>query len=263
MQVLVPDWRGRTLKAARSKGGVISFIDYDAQLMRPHPGSTVWPPACIVQKLYASTQGGAFHPQDLDQLKQRLGHYTDLQSANSEDVMTWNYFGLLSTTSSAEQARFSNWLIRQLGASWEQNSECTITLWRRIPHPDTNGQDGPELDALIQGDKFVIIVEAKWTSPEDLSQGKPIEGQKNKGQFQLRQEFLEKLGEKIFGVRQLGLLAVSLKGGLIAQNPSGAIPRWETTWERLCQYCCHPAHPEIETFYRWKLSLCNRVGSAK
>ena len=102
------DWNGQHLVAVRSKGGVAAFADYDAQLIK---GPGVWPPACIVQKLYKSVHGGAFYPDDQAVLEQRLGYYTDLQSVHSEDTMTWNYFGLLSLTSPDKQAHFSNWLI--------------------------------------------------------------------------------------------------------------------------------------------------------
>lgn len=249
--ISVPDWQGRSLIAAKSKGGVISFADYDAQLMRPHPGSIAWPPACIVQKLYASEHSRAFDPQDLSVLQRRLGYYTDLQSVHSEDVMTYNYFGLLSCVDAATRAHFSNWLISQLGVQWKPNTKCTVSLWRRIPHPDTHVPGGPELDALIQGDSFVVFVEAKWCSPEGSSQGK----QHDKGQLQLREEFLAKLGRQFFGNVQFGVLAVSLNGNLVMSSRSGSIPCWNITWAKLCTCPYHPAQPEVEDFYKWKRNL--------
>src|SRR4051812_34726989 len=153
-----------------------------------------WPPPPVIQKLYESRQARAFAPEELRAATARLGFYSDLQSLNSEDAVTWSYFGPFLAETFAERAAFANWLVDRVGLSELRRSErCQLDLWRRIPHPDrTTSSGGPELDVVLDADTVVVFVEAKWRSKEATNQG--ITG--TKSQLQLRRDFLGQIGPR-------------------------------------------------------------------
>ena len=126
-----------------------------------------WPPASIVQKLYQSRAARSFDGEDLDIVTKHLGYYCDLQSVHSEDVITYNFFGITGD----RLVEVVNWLSQRLGLHG-RDTDCEVSCWRRIPHPDTLVSGCPESDALLVGDKTVVMVEAKWKSSEGKGQGK-------------------------------------------------------------------------------------------
>jgi hypothetical protein len=102
----------------------------------------------------------------------RLGHYTPLQSINSEDVITWSFFGPAIYGGAALRAAFLRWLLTRLRLPAE-DTMASIDLWRRVPHPQKPSAPGPELDALLHGGRSVLFEEAKWGSPEESARGHP------------------------------------------------------------------------------------------
>ena len=110
---MTKDWNGREIETARSQGGVLLLADFSDNLLRDP--ALPWPPPAIVQKLYESRQGSRFVESVSRVVERRLGFYSDLQSINSEDAITWSYFGLLSTRQPRERAAFLNWLLEQVG----------------------------------------------------------------------------------------------------------------------------------------------------
>ena len=81
------DWNGREIRVDRSPGGVLLFCDVDDALIRAE--TTCWPPPQVVMKL-----GAAQHESKVPaSVRQKLGHYSALQSINSQDAITWNFFG--------------------------------------------------------------------------------------------------------------------------------------------------------------------------
>ena len=85
------DWNGRPITLVRTRGGVAAVSDFSDNLIRDD--RLPWPPPPVVQKLYESRQSRAFDPPELAAAMKRLGFYSDLQSLNSEDAITWSYFG--------------------------------------------------------------------------------------------------------------------------------------------------------------------------
>ncbi len=182
------NWDGKKIAIARSKQDRIAVLNYkDNLIITEH---SIWPHPNILKKLHKSN-----HEKDFENsaIKQELGFYCDLQSLTSEDAITWSVFGILSYFTKAEQIRFVNSLLSKIGIGAEIK-DCLISLWTKIAHPDTAGLGGPELDFLIIGDKVVLFGESKWKSEISQNQGKD----KNKDQLQLRVEFLQKYGKKIF-----------------------------------------------------------------
>jgi hypothetical protein len=233
------NWKDKEIQIARSRGGKISVLNYEDNLIIP--SCSVWPHPDFLKKLYRSNHSKDFDQSALEALSAKLGFYCDLQSLRSEDAITWSIFGTLHYFSKNLQVQFVNSLLKTIGE--EPNvTDCHIQLWTRIAHPDTLVSGGPELDFQIIGNNVVILGECKWTSKIAESQGK----QKNKNQLQLRKEYLEKYGKHIFPniSRQLVLIVGLTK----PQNPSCP----SITWEEICNKTQHPFKEEISLYYHWK-----------
>jgi hypothetical protein len=107
--------------------------------------------------------------------------------------------GTLSAATLLVRTAFLNWLLKRIGLTANEK-DCSIELWRRIPHPDTQGMGGPEIDFLLQGDRTIVFGEAKWRSGEGSGQG--VSG--TKSQLQLRREFCDGIARAIFGELRCG-----------------------------------------------------------
>jgi hypothetical protein len=246
---LVEDWNGREIQVATSEGGVLAVADFSDNLIRVDV--VPWPPPAVVQKLYESRQSRAFTGDELVAATQTLGVYSDLQSLHSEDAVTWSYFGPLAVEPPDRRARFLNWLLQRLGLDeWAGNESSSIDLWRRVPHPDKSLPGGPELDFVVDGDRCVVFGEVKWRSGEGLRQG--VRG--DKGQMQLRRDFLAKYGAAIYGKRGFVVLGVTLAGGIEAEPPpdsDGVVTR-SLQWSDLGSYPDHPRAEEVGRYLSWK-----------
>lgn len=240
----------KQVAVVRSKGGVYALLDYSDQLLRCP--SEPWPPAAIAPKLKPSEHAIDYHESERPALAQKLGFYTDLQSVHSEDALTWNLFGTLSADQSACR-RFCNRLIRHLDRSAPENDHCRVSLWRRIPHPETLGAGGPEIDFLIEGDKCVVLGEAKWASREGRGQG--IGG--NKTQLGLRAELVNGLGQRIYPGRRLLLAYVT--------RETAEILAWASvkhvTWTELCSWPEHPFQDRLQQYLLWKAKHSSGAGT--
>jgi hypothetical protein len=213
----VADWNGRPITIARSKKGVRAVCDFTDNLIRED--RLPWPPPPVVQKLYESIHSRSFEGVELAACKQRLGFYSDIQSLNSEDAITWSYFGPFLAETSESRAAFLNWLLEEVGlAELAGGERCGIDLWRRIPHPDPPiSPGGPELDVVLDGDQAVVFLEAKWRSKEGARQGRTG----TKTQLELRRDFLGVIGPRVYGDR----------GFVVCGDPVDPSPR--RSWRRV------------------------------
>src|SRR2546422_1672609 len=100
--------------------------------------------------------------------------------------------------SPVKRTAFLNWLLKRIELPANEK-DCTIELWRRIPHPDTQGMGGPEIDFFVQGDRTIIVGEAKWRSGEGSGQG--LSG--NKSQLQRSEEHTSELQSRLHLVCRL------------------------------------------------------------
>jgi hypothetical protein len=239
------DWNNREIEVATSRGGVVAVADYSDNLIRT---AEPWPPPPVVQKLYESRQSRAFDDEELSVLTGRTGIYSDLQSLNSEDAITWSYFGPLMFAPPRSRAAFLNWLTARLELDAPQSGACTIDLWRRVPHPDKSLPGGPELDVVLDGDGCVVFGECKWGSGEGRGQG--LKG--DKGQMQLRREFLAKYGQSIYSGRATVALAVTRGAALGNPESDLGATEAEISWSALAEYPDHPTGDEFSRYLAWK-----------
>ena len=88
----IEHWDGvSALSVAESAGGVLATLDPLSNVIRA--GVRPWPAPELIQKLYASERWRGRTDDDTRAVAATLGHYTDLQSLNSEDAVTWSFFG--------------------------------------------------------------------------------------------------------------------------------------------------------------------------
>jgi hypothetical protein len=245
------DWNGRAIRAVQSRGGVWAFIDYSDGIIRPTHCS--WPPPELAQKLFRSDKSQYFYPEDQPCLTQDLGHYSDLQSAHSEDAMVWSYFGAISYAPTEFRCLWAGWLLSLAGCK-DSPVNCTVALWRRVPHPDNLTAGGPEIDAIVQTDRTVAFIEAKWRSGESRWQG--LDGQT--GQLELRSKFLQGVGHRIYGDRTLLLLSLTLDDRAGLPIESEGVRVVALLWKDLIRCSAHPLSEEIERYYDWKRNLIPR-----
>ena len=249
MEKPLSDWNGRSVPAVQSRGGVWAFLDFGDGMIKF--AGIPWPSAEIAQKVCRSDKVSAFYPEDVQAVTAKLGFYTDLQSAHSEDAMVWSYFGPISRAQAAERNEWARWFCSLVEVNTPVASS-DICLWRRVTHPDSFGSGGPEIDALIVVDEAVIIIEAKWRSSESRWQG--IDGRSS--QMQLRDKYLCDLGERVFGKRTVALVSLVLEP--TGTSSSTKLPVRELTWAELCHCNVHPCGYEILSYYDWKRNLIQR-----
>lgn len=244
------DWNGRAISVARSRGGVLATVNPSDNLVRS--GTSPWPPPEILQKFYQSRQGTAFDGADV---AEHFGYYCDLQSLNSEDAITWSFFGPLVYANSQTRYCYLSELCRLIDIPAPDPGNIHVWLWRRIPHPENPfSLHSPEIDFGFQASNLLIFGEAKWRSGVNKKQG--IAGDKD--QMMLRRDFCNRYGAKLFPeCQRFVVLGLSIAGDVIKpfEDTCGTtrIQGCNTTWERLASIGSHPFAEEIKRYYSWKL----------
>jgi len=243
------NWNNQKVDTLVSKGGVIALANPFDNLVSS--GVLPWPPSEIVQKLYQSRQSRAFSECEREKLDKFNGYYSDLQSINSEDAITWSVFGTVAHAPNNTRNPFVYDLLESIGCKTERIQYSEMYLWRRIPHPDTLVPGGPEIDFGITTDKILILGEAKWKSAIGVSQGK----KKDKDQIQLRMEFLQNYAPKLYpNIEQFIVLGVGLHNNVCENISIDSVRYISTTWEKVCQLESHPNHQELLRYLNWKKS---------
>jgi hypothetical protein len=92
----IEHWNNTTVvRVAESTGGVLVTTHPDHNMVK---AVTPWPTPELLQKYYASSRFEGRTSEDKSAAESGLGHYSDLQSLNSEDAVTWSFFGGLAAT---------------------------------------------------------------------------------------------------------------------------------------------------------------------
>ncbi len=247
----IADWNGEQLQVAESNGGVLAVIDPLRGMMCG--GLPCWPPPELVQKLYKSRQQRAYSGEDLTAVTKTLGFYCDLQSLHSEDAITWSVFGPIAHASDQTRSKFVGELFSEISSNLPEPEAATVSLWRRIPHPDNLVPGGPEIDFLIATDRVVVFGEAKWRSSVGQGQGK----NRSKSQIDLRKEFFQKYGARFFPlVTHFVVLGASLGDPVVQELDLQIFDNHlllrDLDWARLCSLESHPHRDELLRYLDWK-----------
>lgn len=156
-EIIGPD--GQTIAGSRSKGGTFAAFNWEQLVLGP-PGQGIRRKAADPKRRRLL----GFPAADQTALSSTLGHYSDVQSLNSEDTVTASVF------ENARAAPFTTELLRgAFGDEHLRPREWIATLWQRLPHPKTGAtRSGPEADVVLDGGAgdgaWRYVVEAKWTS---------------------------------------------------------------------------------------------------
>jgi hypothetical protein len=247
----IDDWKGNAVEVAASKGGTVALASPYENLVRT--GISPWPPPEIVQKLYRSRQERAFAGKDLETATRSLGYYCDLQSMHSEDAITWSVFGTVAYSAPETRRAFVGSLLDLISVPYDSLENVQIWLWRRVPHPDTLGMGGPEIDFGVQTGDLVLFGEAKWLSGVARNQGKS--GKRD--QLALRTDYFKKYGQVVFGgTKHYVVVAISPGGGILESSDTqcgqATLHERDTTWESVCALGTHPLADEIQAYLKWK-----------
>ncbi len=243
----IRNWKGREVEIAESKGGVIALVNpYDNLIST---GISPWPPPEIVQKLYQSAQSKAYAGDQKRKSTSFFGYYSDLQSIHSEDAITWSVFGTVAHAKETVRNKWVQDFFETIGIEAQDVNQSEISLWRRIPHPDSFVSGGPEIDFEIYTGHVLLLGEAKWHSAIASTQGK----NKDKDQIQLRIEFLNKYGRKLFPLSKIFVvLAIGLTDIVPTPYVVENVLCVSTTWEEVCGIDSHPMAEELRRYFVWK-----------
>lgn len=127
-----------------------------------------------------------------------------------------------------------------------------VWLWRRVPYPQTLVAGGPEIDFAIQGERLLILGEAKWRSPVGRRQG--IRGDLD--QLQLRRMVIQTWHRAFFpGYTRFVLLLVGREREALREDislPSLSMHVRATSWSELAELTSHPFREELVRYVDWK-----------
>lgn len=243
----IDHWSGQgVLQVAESAGGVLATVDPFANLVLA--GVALCPTPELMQKLYASDRWRGKSAEDDHAVRQRLGHYCDLQSLNSEDAITWSVFGPLIYGPPEWRTNFGLRLFAAIGLP--KPTALTIWLWRRIPHPEKLGSTGgPEIDFGIQSESCLLLGEAKWNSSIGAGQGVL----KNRSQLDLRLAHCAGIGRKAMsGVRHWAVLGLGRGNDVLSAVSVEPIGVHNLTWQELIELMPTPLREELGKYVAWK-----------
>lgn len=220
---------------SKGKSGAVSFYNQNLLI----PDNVVFPTIEIISKLYKSKHLKDYSDESQKFLTKELGYYSDLQSIKSEDAITWSLFGFIAYQKDEIRLRFFNELLEKL--KLKSDTSCEIRLWQRLPHPETFVSGGPEMDVIIVGKNNLLLIECKWSSGIAKNQGK----KKNKSQIEIRNEWKEKLGKKLFPNHAIHLLIVA--------NQQISTNELFVTWKEFTEFKNIPHKAPFEDYYKWKI----------
>jgi hypothetical protein len=248
----IPHWNNTTLlNVAESRGGVLATTRPEENLVR----SAMVPPSPeLLQKFYASTRFQGKTPQDTSAAESGLGYYCDLQSLNSEDAITWSFFGNLAYRPASDRLAVFNGLMELIDSPIVDDPPL-LWLWRRIPHPEKpESSGGPEIDFAFLSKTTLVLGEAKWNSM--LGQGQGISG--DKSQLDLRHMYCDIHARKALpGVRNFVLLGIGRNANVFANassSQSNIADVKELSWNQVQECIPGSLGSELEKYLTWKLA---------
>jgi hypothetical protein len=242
-------WRPRqTLTVAHSRSG-IRVTDHPLKNLVQGP-SSAWPTPELLQKYYANDRFKGQTPEDDAYARSGLGHYCDLQSLNSEDAITFSFFGNLMRLSPREQQETICRLFELLERP-SPTGQVTIWLWRRLPHPEKLASTGgPEIDFGFLFTDTLLLGESKWNSPLGTLQGV----HKDRTQLDLRLAYCAGLGPKALPrVRNWMVLGIARNPGLFGASRPATGPSVDSLrWQDLPTLFPESLRSELQEHLAWK-----------
>jgi hypothetical protein len=254
---IVDHWiSGKTMHLAESKSGVRvtrspieNVVLHDDRLL---------PPPELLQKFYKSVHFIGRTPEDEQLAREGLGYYCDIQSLNSEDAVTWSFFGTIAYMSMPDRNTIGRALFKRLGLP-DTGDKILVWLWRRLPHPEkTESIGGPEIDFGLMSAESLVLGEAKWNSPVGMGQGL----NKDRSQLDLRLAYCEKLAPHALpSVRHRIILGVGRKADVLTEtSQSNYAEVRNISWKELVSLFPRRLASELELYLEWREKNATDVG---
>lgn len=254
----IKDWNGNDVPVRRSAGPgqVLTFERWEDNVLRGH--ASPWPPSDLLKQVTGYRASDShFAQEDAAALKADLGLISRFQSVNSEDAVTWSWFGTLDAAPAPDRRAAIQWLYDRAGIP-ATAVDPRIDQWMRVFHPNAPGSPrGPELDARITDDTAVVYVEAKWKASIGTGKGKDLKIPDD--QIELRRDSLRDDPALLDDDRALAVLGVSeVKPDLAKwtnaeadQDVKPVTIAW-LTWDDLAECGAHPLADEFALYLAWK-----------
>lgn len=177
---LLRSYDGRMVPVRYSAGSAVPYVEcWEDNVLRP-PDLDQWPAALLKQVRGYVAHKSWFAEDDAEALAARLGRISKFQSLNSEDALTWSWFGTVAFAEQETRRRTIQWLYDRLGLELLASPQVAVDHWMRVVHPNAPGSTrGPELDARIDDHGVALIyVEAKWDAALGTGKG-AVEGEED------------------------------------------------------------------------------------
>lgn len=251
----IENWNGDVVPVRRSRGGVLTLERWQDNVVRG--ALDQWPPEALVRQVGGYVGRPAhFDPKDAEALSAQLGKISRFQSINSEDAVTFSWFGTLAGASDQIRRQAVQWLYDRAGIPAAAKNPA-IDQWARIPHPNApNSPSGPELDARIADPgTSLVYVEAKWNA--SIGKGKGKDTGIPDDQIILRRDALRATAEAVDDTVTLAVLGVSehvpdLSPWLVdGSRLRPVVVRW-LSWDDIADCPVHPCGEEFARYIVWK-----------
>jgi hypothetical protein len=263
MASTIPSFDGSVIEGSITNTGSDVFAAFDwERLVLPPLGTAI----IGKSKISANVRLRGFPPEDHDRLTEKLGHYSDVQSLNGEDTVTWSVFGC------ASREGWLNDMLAEVFGPAERPTAWELALWSRICHPDTGKVGhGPQSDVVIQNAEIKntlwrYVVEAKWTG--DISVHKHGQDQLQMRTYEARLDDvpLERSGVIVVVPCAARYSHATKKRSIFSRyfTPEGngyteldaakELNARALTWERLVEIIAGRGRPKLEAYMGWRLS---------
>ncbi|HRY61914.1 MAG TPA: hypothetical protein P5266_06900, partial [Candidatus Fermentibacter sp.] len=239
------DWNGRAVAAERSRSGFTAVHDFSDNLVSSPRGGAL-PPA-MAGRLRASGSPPDFDDESMKRLSERLGFYSDMQSLDHVDPMTWSVFGSLASADASAKSAWTSELYSRLGLSPGASDPSEISLWSSI-RSGVNGDPAISFDASVVTCDSAVFFEASWLDGGDHPPP---------GGLTCRLGSLSEFVRSGGGTMRDRIVLVSLdlhKEPSLSPGRYGGVELRRMSWQYLISQDSHPFRGEINRYYDWKLS---------
>jgi hypothetical protein len=247
------NWNGEPVAVRRSRGGVLTFERWEDNVL----GAPPWPTALLGQVRGYVAQRGHFADADTEALAAHLdGRISKFQSVNSEDAVTYSWFGTLAAASADTRRTAVQWLYDRASIPAAANAP-TIDHWARVFHPNApESARGPELDARIDDPSAALVyVEAKWNAQVGTGKGKTSgipDDQIVLRRDSLRDDPALKNDDRVFVVLGISEDKPDLVKWREPDDHLRAVSVAWLTWDELAECPEHPLADEFGRYIAWK-----------
>jgi hypothetical protein len=248
---------GILIEGVVTGSGVFAAFNWERLVLAP-----LGDPIVRKSRAKAEKRLSGFPQRDRARLTEKLGHYSDVQSVNSEDTVTWSVFGC------ARDEGWLNDLLAEVFGPAERPELWDLSLWSRIRHPDTGSSaHGPESDVVLENGEWKYVIEAKWTSDISIHKNGQNQIQMRAYQAHMNDAPPEKTGVIVVAPRaaryRCALHEDSIfrryfapQGDGYAQlGPARELNAQALTWERLVDIIAGRGRPQLQKYLNWRLSL--------